>query len=74
MLCLPRQLVRRGSPVSSWRSSRSASAMSIDGSGPPRSRAARRRAASNRSSESMIWMSRMRGEGMCEPAAAHFTL
>ena len=43
MLCLPRQLVRRGSPVSSRRSSSSASATSIDGSGPPRSRAARER-------------------------------
>ena len=37
------------------------SARSIDGSGPPRSRAARRKAATNRSSESMVSMSRMRG-------------
>jgi hypothetical protein len=36
-----------------------ASATSIDGSGPPRSRAARRRAATNRSSESMVSVSRM---------------
>jgi hypothetical protein len=34
---------------------------SIDGSGPPRSRAARRRAVINRSSEPMVSMSRMRG-------------
>jgi len=31
--------------------------MSIDGSGPPRSRAARRRTATNRNSESMVSMS-----------------
>jgi hypothetical protein len=35
------------------------SATSIDSSGPPRSRAARRRAATNRSSESMVSVSRM---------------
>ena len=33
-----------------------------DGSGPPRSRAARRSVTTNRSSESMVSMSRMRGE------------
>jgi hypothetical protein len=36
-----------------------ASATSINGSGPPRTRAARRRAATNRSSESMVSASRM---------------
>jgi hypothetical protein len=36
-------------------------ATAIDGSGPPRSRAARRSAATNRSSESMVSMSRIRG-------------
>jgi hypothetical protein len=36
------------------RSSSSASATSIDGNGPPRSRAARRRVATNRSSESVV--------------------
>jgi hypothetical protein len=40
--------------VRSRHSSNSASATSIDGNGPPRSRAARRRAATNRSSESMV--------------------
>ncbi len=44
--------------VSSRRSSSSASATSIDGSGPPRSRAAWRRATTNCSSESMVWVSR----------------
>ena len=44
--------------VSSRRSSKSASATSIDGGGPPRSRAAQRRAATNRSAESMVSMSR----------------
>jgi hypothetical protein len=39
----------------------SASATSIDGSGPPRLRAAWRSAATNHSSESMVSMSRMRG-------------
>ena len=34
---------------------------SIDGSGPPRSRAAPRRAATSRSPESMVSMSSMRG-------------
>ena len=50
-----------GQQYCSRRSSSSASATAIDGSGPPRSRAARRRAATNRSSESMISMSRMGG-------------
>jgi hypothetical protein len=35
-------------------SSSNASATSIDGNGPPRSRAAERRAATNRNSESMV--------------------
>ena len=44
---------RRPGPRCARRSSSSASATSIDGNGPPRSRAARRRAATNRSSASM---------------------
>jgi hypothetical protein len=43
------------------RSSSSASATSTEGTGPPRSRAARRRAVTNRSSESMVSMSRTSG-------------
>ena len=56
------RLLRTGvvGPPTRMRSSRSASATSIDGSGPPRSRAARRRTVTNRRSESMISMSRMR--------------
>jgi hypothetical protein len=42
------------------RSSRSASTTSINESGPPRSRAARRTAATDRSSRSIVSMSRMR--------------
>jgi hypothetical protein len=44
--------------VSSRRLSSSSSATAIDGIGPPRSRAAWRRAATNRSSESMVSISR----------------
>jgi hypothetical protein len=43
------------------RSSRNSSIGAVDGSGPPHSRAARRRAATNRSSEFMTSMSRIRG-------------
>ena len=46
--------------------------LALDGSGPPRSRAARRRAATNRSSESMVSMSRMRGSLV--PQRRHFTV
>jgi hypothetical protein len=42
----------------------------VGGSGPPRGRVARRRAATNRSSESMVSMSRMRGAYGCAPLAA----
>jgi hypothetical protein len=46
--------------------------MSIDGSGPLRSRAARRRAATNRSSESMVSISRTRGAYVrTRPASLH---
>jgi hypothetical protein len=48
--------------VSSPRSSSSASATSIASSGPPRSRAAWRRAAKNRSSESILSRSRVAGQ------------
>jgi len=49
-------------------------ATSIDGSGPCLSRAARRRVATHHSSESMIWMSGMRGAQVCTAAVAlhHF--
>jgi hypothetical protein len=56
-----RSICCHGFSVPPWRSSSSASATSIDGSGLPRSRAARRRSATNRSWESMTSMSRMRG-------------
>jgi hypothetical protein len=56
--------------VSLRRSSSSASATAIDGSGPPRSQAAWRSNITKRSSESMVSMSRMRGSYGRAPLAA----
>jgi hypothetical protein len=53
--------VLAGPPRCDMRSSSSPSATAIDGSGPPRSRAARRNAATNCNSASMVSMSRTRG-------------
>jgi hypothetical protein len=63
----PYRLGRTAPPL---RSSSSASAAPIDGNGPPRSRAARRSAATNRSSESVVaagrrYCSRDRHQGAC---------
>jgi hypothetical protein len=60
-LVVPVAQLRVGASVS--RTSSLGAATSIDGSGPPRSPAARRRAATSRSSESMVSMSRMQKTG-----------
>jgi hypothetical protein len=59
-----------GNTICDQRSSSSASVTSIDGSGPPRSRAAWRRVATNRSSESMVSMSRIRTYAAWHPPKA----